>query len=466
VTVFLFWISPAKLRTVLLLVASYIFYMSWKPIYGLLMIGLTVINYFFGLAIHKFSAAKKPLMITAVVSNLLVLGYFKYTYYAIELVNQAIAPWGQHLPRFAFEIILPLGISFFAFEFIHYVVEVYKGGKPVRSLPQFALFAGFFPTQLAGPIKRYQDFIPQLSEVHRPGLKEIDDAVWLILFGLFKKVIFADNLAAVVQSGFSHPELLTGVDAWLVVYAFAFQIYFDFSGYTDIARGSAMLFGYKVPINFNLPYLAGSIAEFWHRWHISLSTWLRDYLYVPLGGSRCSRWLNYRNLFLTMLLGGLWHGAGTHFVAWGAFHGTALILHKAFKDATENMEALNILRSTKWFQVASVLLTFHVACTGWVLFRAENMDLACKMLRQMFFIDSSSAMHLTIVNIHEPVIFLLLPLVIVLLFAGQLFSGWLSTRKTPLMIPAPLRALGVAALILMLFVFSPDTSPKFIYFQF
>lgn len=469
VTLLLFWSSPRSWRTVLLLIASYVFYMSWKPIYGLLMIGLTVINYLFGLAIAKHQTAKKALMASAVALNLLVLGYFKYTYFAVDLLNQAISPLGQHVAKVPFDIILPLGISFFAFEFIHYVVEVYRGGQPVKSLPQFALFAAFFPTQLAGPIKRYQDFLPQLSQEHRPNWKEIDEAIWLILFGLFKKVIFADNLSSVVQSGFSHPELLTGIDTWLVVYAFAFQIYFDFSGYTDIARGSAMLFGYKVPLNFNLPYLAGSIAEFWHRWHISLSTWLRDYLFVPLGGSRCSRWLNYRNLFLTMLLGGLWHGAGMHFVVWGAFHGLALIAHKSFKDFTSGIVLMQNARATTWYRILATIVTFNAVCTGWVFFRAENMGLASTMLKQMYLPDLTNlkaSFALSIVNVQDPVIFLILPMVLALLFAGQLLSGWLASRKTELVVPLPLKAVGVAAMILLLLIFSPDSSPKFIYFQF
>lgn len=467
VTVFLFWISPRSWRTVLLLIASYVFYMSWKPIYGVLMIGLTVANYLFGLAIEKYVRLKKPLMVAAVAANLLVLGYFKYTYFAVDTLNQLLLPLGQQLPGVGVEIILPLGISFFAFEFIHYIVEVFKGSPAVRSLPQFGLFAAFFPTQLAGPIKRYRDFIPQLSVEHRPNWKEIDDAIWLILFGLFKKVLFADNLSSVVQSGFSRPDLLTGVDTWLVVYAFAFQIYFDFSGYTDIARGSAMLFGYKVPLNFNLPYLAGSIAEFWHRWHISLSTWLRDYLFVPLGGSRCSRWLNYRNLFLTMLLGGLWHGAGMHFVAWGAFHGLALIAHKAFRESTAGITQLEQLRANRLFNAVCVGLTFHVVCVGWVFFRADNMGVALAMLRNMFCGAGNAAQwQMTIVNVPDPAIFVILPLVLVLLFAGQLASGWLAARKEPLVVALPLKAAAFAMIVLMLFLFSPDGSPKFIYFQF
>lgn len=434
------------------------------------MIGLTLLNYFFGLLISKSVSRKKLLMTLAVTVNLLVLGYFKYTYFAVDVLNQLCAPAGLHLPPITFEIILPLGISFFAFEFIHYIVEVYKGGAPVRSPLQFGLFAAFFPTQLAGPIKRYADFIPQLRHEHKPDWIEIDQAVWLIVFGLFKKVLFADNLSSVVQSGFARPDLLTGLDAWLVVYAFAFQIYFDFSGYTDIARGSAMLFGYKVPPNFNLPYLAGSIADFWHRWHISLSTWLRDYLYISLGGSRCGKWLNYRNLFLTMLLGGLWHGAGAHFVVWGAFHGIALVVHKAFREFCSKTRLYAQLQGSSLFHALSVVLTFHAVCIGWVFFRAENMSLAAAMIKRLFFLESSNATipawQLSIVNVADPVVFLILPLILALLFAAQILCGWLASRKNPLTVPLPIRALGIASILLALFLFSPDGSPKFIYFQF
>ncbi|HEY9789335.1 MAG TPA: MBOAT family O-acyltransferase, partial [Candidatus Obscuribacterales bacterium] len=312
----LFWLVPHKWRVPLLLAASYVFYMSWRPVYGLLILGLTVGNF---LLVPRVAAAateksKKWWLALVVAANLITLGIFKYAYFTLDTVKNTLGVAGINWNEPHLHIILPLGISFFVFEFIHYAVEVYRGKPTVKKFFDFALFASFFPTQIAGPIKRYQDFIPQLDIPAKFKWQYLDEGMNLILMGLSKKVLIADNLALVAQAGFSHPERFSSVDLWLITYAFAFQIFFDFAGYTDIARGSAMLFGYKVPINFNLPYMAANVSEFWNRWHISLSTWLRDYLYIPLGGSRCPKWLNYRNLFITMALGGLWHGAAMHFL--------------------------------------------------------------------------------------------------------------------------------------------------------
>ncbi len=508
--VLLFWASPHKARAPLLLIASYVFYMSWKPVYGLLILGLTVVNYLFGLAIYRCSiqssccsatgtaepaahsccqqqsapdktpvdtppgsymgVSRKLWLAFAVAANLITLGVFKYAYFTIDIVNQSLAPWGKHLPDLPFQIILPLGISFFVFEFIHYLSDVYKGGAPVKSFPAFALFASFFPTQIAGPIKRYQDFIPQLSIVKKFNWATFDEGIHLIVFGLFKKVLFADNLAVVVQSTFEHPELLSSLDMWLAVYAFAFQIYFDFSGYTDIARGSALLIGFKVPPNFNLPYLASSIAEFWHRWHMSLSTWLRDYLYIPLGGSRGSRLRTNINLLVTMVLGGLWHGAAMHFLVWGAYQGGLLLLHREYQRATADITWLRKLLSSRLGHAAAIVLTFHIVCIGWVFFRAENFNQALAIIAKLLGLATLPAgMHawsLSLPAATDPVIFLLLPFVLALLFAGQILSGSLKTRTTPLVLPRTLTAVYIAAMIGLLIVFSPDTSPKFIYFQF
>ncbi|HEY9790084.1 MAG TPA: MBOAT family O-acyltransferase [Candidatus Obscuribacterales bacterium] len=469
IVVTLFWVSPRRIRTFLLLVASYVFYMSWKPIYGILIFGMTLANYFFGLAIARSEQRKKRWLIGAVVFNLVLLGVFKYAYFSWDLASAAGNWFGKQLPAMPWQIILPLGISFFVFEFIHYATDVYKGGRPVRSFIDFALFASFFPTQIAGPIKRYQDFIPQLANDHKLSLKEFDDGMWLIIFGLFKKVVFADNLSVVAQSAFSRPDLLTGFDLWFAVYAFAFQIYFDFSGYTDIARGSAMLLGYKVPPNFDLPYLSTSISDFWRRWHISLSTWLRDYLFIPLGGSRGSKWFTMRNLMLTMVLGGLWHGAALHFVVWGAYQGVMLIIHKEVKRVTDAISWIAVWKTKGWFKVASIAFTFQLVCIGWVFFRADNFDIAMQIIRKLLFIDvlvGVPTTALTIVNTTDPVIFMLLPFILLVLFGGQILSGWLAERKKPLAVPLPLKAVGVAAIICLLLVFSPDTSPKFIYFQF
>ncbi len=484
----LYWSVPRKWRNVFLLVASYVFYMSWKPVYGLLILGLTVLNYVLGRLVSSSRTHRKAVLILSIAANLVVLGIFKYAYFSLDVLNQCLSPLGKQLPAIPFNIILPLGISFFVFEFIHYISDVYKGGKPIKSFINFALFPSFFPTQIAGPIKRYQDFAPQLDEETHLKVKDFDEGFKLVVFGLFKKVIFADNLAVVVDSAFKHPELLSGLDLWLATYAFAFQIYFDFCGYTDVARGSALLLGFKVPINFSLPYLAGSIQDFWHRWHISLSTWLRDYLYIPLGGSKGGRLSTYRNLFLTMLLGGLWHGAAMHFVVWGAYHGLLLILHKEFLRLSEPLVVLRRLLDSKLGRVLSVVFTFHCVCIGWVFFRADSFAIAMEIISRLLFLSSperaaGSKLVLSLPTITDPIIFMILPLILLVLFAGQLLAGLinlssasekqnelpgakqLSVIRTWFSRPL-VNIVYVASMALLLLVFSPDTSPKFIYFQF
>lgn len=474
IVVTLFWVSPRFLRTLILVIASYIFYCSWKPIYGLLIFGMTAINFYFGLAISKESGErKKPLLIAAIVFNLLLLAVFKYAYFGWDLASSAGGMLGHPLPKLTLEILLPLGISFFVFEFIHYVTDVYKGGAPVRNFFDFALFASFFPTQIAGPIKRYQDFVPQLTNDGKFGWDMLDKGLSLIVFGLFKKVVFADNLSVVVQSAFSRPDLLSSVDLWLAVYAFAFQIYFDFSGYTDIARGSAWLLGYKVPPNFNLPYLSTSITDFWRRWHISLSSWLKDYLFIPLGGSRGNQLFTWRNLMLTMVLGGLWHGASLHFVVWGAYQGVMLVAHKLVQTWANRFVWFNSIKTTQMFHVFSVVLTFHLVCIGWVFFRADTFEIAMQIISKLMFVQClanlsafATQCQLSIVNTTDPVIFMLLPFIVGVLFAGQIIAARLEGLGKPLQLPSFVRAGYYAALIMLLLVFSPDTSPKFIYFQF
>ncbi len=441
--------------------------MSWKPVYGLLILSLTVVNYFLGLRLSESQRFRKPLLIGTIALNLLILAVFKYAYFGADLLNGVLSPFGKHC-SISMSIILPLGISFFAFEFIHYICDVYKGDKPIKSFLNFALFPSFFPTQIAGPIKRYQDFVPQLQDKLHLSIKDFDDGFRLIIFGLFKKVVFADNLSVVVDSAFKHPELLSGLDLWLAVYAFAFQIYFDFSGYTDVARGSAQILGFKVPPNFNLPYLAGSISEFWHRWHISLSTWLRDYLYIPLGGSKGGKWFTYRNLFLTMLLGGLWHGAAMHYVVWGAYQGLLLIAHKEFRAHVESFASIRKFIDSKLGQVLSVIVTFHAVCIGWVFFRADTFSSAMAIITKLFSISevtrSGGHLALNLPTISDPIIFMLLPAVLICLFSGQIISGLQSKTRT-----FPHRWLdvaSVASMVLLLLIFAPDSSPKFIYFQF
>lgn len=480
---FLYWILPQKARVPLLLVASYVFYCSWRPIYGLLIFGLTLANFLLVPLIDKAAKAEggKHLAFTAkgwlwvtVVANLITLGIFKYAYFTMDMVKGGLGLFGVTWREPHLHIILPLGISFFVFEFIHYAMEVYRGKPVVKSFSALALFASFFPTQIAGPIKRYQDFVPQLSEKIKFKWEYLDEGMQLILMGLCKKVLLADNLALVVQAGFAHPENFSSVDMWLITYAFAFQIFFDFAGYTDIARGSALLFGYKVPINFNLPYLAANVADFWHRWHISLSTWLRDYLFIPLGGSKCSKILNYRNLFLTMALGGLWHGAAMHFLAWGAYQGIVLILHKEYLRLLDFVGIAKSLKENqtlaKVYHVFSVIATFHIVCIGWVFFRAENMSIAGtiigKLLQAPLELANFSAAKLAILQIRDPIIFPALLLLLPVLMIAQPVVNWLNDKAIYKSPPWALQVGVMVLLMCIITVFSPDSSPSFIYFQF
>jgi D-alanyl-lipoteichoic acid acyltransferase DltB (MBOAT superfamily) len=471
----LFWISPAKWRVPILLLASYIFYMSWRPAFVFLILGLTIINFFFGKWIDQAKESRRALTTAVIAINLSTLAFFKYAYFLDDLLAAFLKPLGVAVSKLPFDIVLPLGISFFVFEFIHYVVDVYRGSKPIPSFINFALFASFFPTQIAGPIKRFQDFIPQFTASSKFSIKNFDDGVALILLGLFKKVLLADNLSFFVTGGFMHPELFSGLDLWLFTYAFAFQIYFDFSGYTDIARGSALLFGYKVPINFNLPYLATNISDFWHRWHISLSTWLRDYLFIPLGGSRSSALRVARNLLITMVLGGLWHGASLHFVGWGLFHGLLLVCHRSFRNWRENSGSSLAQASSRFVKsgfgkACAMLLTFQLVCIGWVFFRAESLTVAWKMLQKLCFLDvfshGFSALQMQLPAINYPLIYPCIYFILPLVALSHLLMGWLREKRVLENSPLPLKAVWCLSLLLLVIVFSPDKSPRFIYFQF
>ncbi|MGD9684327.1 MAG: MBOAT family protein [Candidatus Obscuribacterales bacterium] len=470
-TVFvLYWITPHKLRVPLLLLASYVFYMSWKPIYGLLIFGLTLGNFLLVPMIARSVERKKLWLGLVIAANLITLGIFKYAYFGMGMIHDGLGMAGIDWSQPHIHIILPLGISFFVFEFIHYAMEVYRGKPLVKDFSQFALFASFFPTQIAGPIKRYQDFIPQLDIKAKFKWDYLDEGMQLILMGLAKKVLLADNLALVVQAGYAHPENFTSLDLWLCTYAFAFQIFFDFAGYTDIARGSAMLFGYKVPINFNLPYIASNVADFWHRWHISLSTWLRDYLFIPLGGSRRGTLMNYRNLFITMALGGLWHGAAMHFLLWGVYQGLILIVHKEYRRLLDFLKVSERLDKSKVYHWLSVAATFHLVCIGWVFFRADTGAIAWQILAKMaaapLDLFSMSLSQLEVLKIRDPIIFPSLLILLPLLMLSHLVVNWLNDKSFYQKPPWAVQVGVMVVLMCVLTIFSPDSSPRFIYFQF
>jgi D-alanyl-lipoteichoic acid acyltransferase DltB (MBOAT superfamily) len=374
----LFYGAPLAWRKPILLAASYFFYMSWNAKFVLLLLTLTAIDFTAGLLIARTKPGprRKLFLIVSLSANLGFLGFFKYYNF---LADNLARLWGLAPHVWALDIILPLGISFHTFQSMSYVVDVYRGEQvAIRSPLDYALFIAFFPQLVAGPIVRAREFFGDLYHWRRPTGDEVLRGALMVLFGLVKKMVLADQFAAVADSYFknigAHPGVLA---AWSGVIAFAMQIYFDFSGYTDMAIGMALLLGFHFPVNFRRPYLSQSITEFWRRWHISLSRWLRDYLYIPLGGNRHGRLATYRNLMLTMLLGGLWHGASWNFAIWGGYHGTLLAVERALGVKGESS-------GWTWTYPFRAILTFALVSIGWVFFRAANLSDSLWVIGNLF----------------------------------------------------------------------------------
>jgi alginate O-acetyltransferase complex protein AlgI len=375
-----FYCSPRSWRRIILLAASYFFYMSWIPKFILLLLALTVIDYTAARWIARTESprSRKIALIVSLSANLGLLGFFKYyNFFAANIAHLL----GKPESSFALSIVLPLGISFHTFQSMSYVIDVYRREqKPIVNPIDYALFISFFPQLVAGPIVRAREFFGDLYHWQAPNSAEVLRGLLLVILGLAKKMVMADQFAQVANNYFKdvagHPGLLA---AWSGVVAFGVQIYFDFSGYTDMAIGMALLLGFHFPINFRRPYLASSITDFWHRWHMSLSRWLRDYLYIPLGGNRHGRLMTYRNLMLTMLLGGLWHGASWNFVVWGGYHGALLSIERmlGLKRAPEE---------NRWslFYPLRAIFAFVLVMIGWVFFRAVTFHDSILVLQQMF----------------------------------------------------------------------------------
>jgi alginate O-acetyltransferase complex protein AlgI len=360
-------------RKLFLVAASYFFYAQWNWRFCFLLIGSSALSWGAGSLIARGTdpVARRLLLAGAVGLHLLVLGTFKYYDFFIGSANQLLRflGLGRELPFF--EIILPVGISFFTFHGISYLVDVYRGDvRLCRRFTDMLLYISFFPQLVAGPIVRAAYFLPQLDRA-APQLVPIAPALVLILGGLFKKVVVANYLGTdLVDPVFASPLAQTGPDLLFASYAYAVEIYCDFSAYSDMAIGFAALLGFRFPRNFNQPYRSARLREFWQRWHISLSSWLRDYLYKPLGGNRFGAWRTYRNLIVTMLLGGIWHGAAWKFVFWGALHGGGLAVERALSPL------IGPEPKGFWRRALSIAIVFHIVCFGWVFFRAEDFETA------------------------------------------------------------------------------------------
>ncbi len=374
-----YWRMRHETQNRFLLAASYFFYGWWDWRFLLVMIASTLLDYYIARAISTSTAPakRKSLLVASLVINFSILGFFKYFNFFVDSAVRFAALLGLHAMSHAmFSIILPPAISFYTFQEVAYIVDVYYGRvAAATSFVDYGLFISFFPHLIAGPIQRPSHLLPQVQERRVVDQTRIYDGVMLILSGLFRKCVIADSCGALANAAFAGRMGSTAIAAFIGMYAFAWQIYGDFSGYSDIARGSAQVLGFHFMVNFRQPYLATSLQDFWRRWHISLSTWLRDYLYIPLGGSKHGERATYRNLFITMLLGGLWHGANWTFVLWGALHGVGLAIERALGLARE---AVKTATSTWWRRI----LIFHFVCFGWIFFRAASIGAAWNYLAQ------------------------------------------------------------------------------------
>jgi alginate O-acetyltransferase complex protein AlgI len=451
----LYYLLPQRAQNVMLLLASYFFYACWDWRFLGLLLASTSVDWTLANLIKREPTRQgaRRWVAASVTVNLCFLGFFKYFNFFVEsadtlLQTVGLPTFGRHL-----QVVLPIGISFYTFQSISYIVDVYRGEvEPARNPIDFALFVAFFPHMVAGPIMHSRDLLPQMQRPRQTTGLQVREGLWLILWGFFKKLVVSDNLASVVSAVYSSQTASAG-EILLGTYAFAYQIYCDFSGYTDIARGTAKLMGFELMLNFNGPYLAVNPSDFWRRWHISLSTWLRDYLYIPLGGNRHGELLTHRNLMLTMLLGGLWHGAAWNFVLWGIFHGILLIGHRAMVQEWK----LWPFEGPMSRLVARVLM-FNLVCYGWLLFRATSLSQIRVFTHTLLWGLGGLVPPLASVDR-------------LIVLAGMLWlvELWVRNADDPSRSPGWRQGLGpltCAALFVAIVILTPPGTRSFIYFQF
>jgi alginate O-acetyltransferase complex protein AlgI len=454
-----YYLTPnrARLRNWVVLLGSYAFYAWWRVDFLVLFAAVTVWNYLIGLAIARNgvrTAHSRRWLILGVTVDLLTLGYFKYANFGIDSLNALLGAAGAE-PVAIVHVLLPIGISFYVFESISYIMDVYRGdSEPTRHPVDFATFIALFPHLIAGPVFRYKDLAEQfVSRTHT--LAKFGEGTVRFMQGFIKKVVIADSLAPLANHAFALQDP-TMADAWLGALAYTAQLYFDFSGYSDMAIGLGLMMGFRFVENFNQPYVSQSITEFWRRWHMSLSSWLRDYLYISLGGSRKGKLNTYRNKFLTMLLGGLWHGANWTFVLWGIWHGTLLCIE----------QALGVKSAPARFRVHRWLLTFMFVVLGWVMFRSRNVATAWQFYAAMFSFDGQGLSDVFMSGINRMQVAMLLLACAVAGIGGaaeylppQFVGRYVTRAAAASLVIFPLFALAVLKL-------SAQSYSPFLYFQF
>ncbi len=445
-----------KLRLLFLLGASYFFYAQSGVRFLALIWTCSTADFLLSHAIGRASEphVRKRWLVLTVVMNLGVLGFFKYLNFGIDSATAALGALGVHLPLVVLSVTLPVGISFFTFESMSYVIDVYRGDiEPHDSYLEYLTFVAFFPHLVAGPIVRPRDLLPQLSRAPRWDERQASAALLMIATGLFKKLAIADYLGLnLVDRVFGAPTQYSALECYVAVVAYAVQIYADFSGYTDIAIGSAALLGVRFPPNFAAPYQAHDVVDFWRRWHISLSTWLRDYLYIPLGGNRRGRARTYLNLIATMLLGGLWHGPKWTFVVWGGLHGVALAVNRAWREHRGVTAPRTVVG-----RALATFCTFQFVLVAWVFFRAENFRAARALFGEMA----------TLTGYHpnlDPRVLGVLGLGLGMHFLPQSLDAWVRERFVAL--PGIAQGLALFALLLVVRRMASAAAVPFVYFQF
>jgi len=441
-------------RKIWLLVCSYIFYAAWNWKFLFLLMGSSLLDYIVGMMLARTEnpRARRGWLILSLVANLGTIGLFKYYNFFVTSAAALLAWLGLPASIHTLNIIIPVGVSFYTFHSMSYTIDVYRGKmRAVSSLLDVTCFIGFFPQMVAGPIVRAKSFLPQLQSLRRFSDVDVRGALVLFLTGFIKKACIADALALSVDRYFAAPWSFDTVSAWVAVLFYAIQIYCDFSGYTDMAIACARLLGYELTINFRFPYFSRDIAEFWQRWHISLSSWLRDYLFLSLGGARGTHWFAYRNIMITMLLGGLWHGAAWTFVIFGALHGTALVVHHEWKRWTRKIP---VLRAAIWWIACP--LTFYFVCITMVFFRSGDLSRAGTALRSFVLFSDNGVEQLGAWKLW------------IVLALG--FLHWLNSRGTFANWwrrgPDPVFAAAYGCTSATVLLFIPQHYTPFIYFQF
>ncbi|MDO5980489.1 MBOAT family O-acyltransferase [Flavivirga sp. MEBiC05379] len=448
-----YWLIPKRLfrwQNILLLIASYVFYGWWDWRFLSLIAFSTILDYYIGIRIDSSISKKKLFLIISLISNLGLLCVFKYFNFFIESWVNLWSLFGYEMSMGTLNIILPVGISFYTFQTMSYSIDIYRGElKPTKNFIAFATFVSFFPQLVAGPIERASNLLPQLERERQLNLNRFKEGLLQIFIGFFRKVVVADAIGATIDGIYNAPDIHNASSIVMAVVLYSFQIYFDFSGYSDIAIGTAKILGFDFKRNFNLPYFSVSITEFWRRWHISLSSWLRDYLYIPLGGNKKGVKIQYRNLFITMLLGGLWHGSSWNFVVWGAIHGLFLSIEKKFGLIP------------KKYTMSKNLVIFCLVSLVWIFFRALSFDDSTLIFSKLL----SGPYLMPYVGNSARFIGLFYGLILALIFDVYIFKKDLSIENLGSKL-STLSFIIISNFILINIVLFFSSSSNFIYFQF